>query len=122
MSSTIVFLPAVSIALLLESLAEMRLAMKEINSLKTAAGVEKVDGVVELPNGEKVGVRVGEGKPLEMVVPHEVGVETRAMVGKISQGCSRLKVLNETKRMGYEKVREEKLKNGSIRIVVQRWQ
>jgi hypothetical protein len=122
MSSSVTFLPAVPITLLITSLKELALAYREYKEIRTANGVEKVDGVIELPNKERVGVRIRDGKPLEIVVPENVSAETKNTVKKLKQNCSRLKMLDETKRLGYSKVKEEKLKDGSIRIVVQRWQ
>lgn len=122
MSSSVTFLPGMSITLLLTAVREMALAYKELREIRTANGVEKVDGVIELPGRERVGVRVSEGKPLEIVVPENLSAGARTTVNKLKQNCSRLKMLDETKRLGYSKVKEEKLKDGSIRIVVQRWQ
>jgi len=49
----------------------------------------------------------------------EVAIES---VKKVKQIYSRIKVINELKQKGYDKVKEQKLPDGSIRVVVQKWQ
>jgi hypothetical protein len=131
MSCTVVVAPAiwpigvtvgvsvgVAVPLLVSALSEVNCVLKELKELKTAEGcTTKVDGVIETKDGERIGVRVKQGSPVEFVVTDP---KSRTL-NRINQAYARLKVLDEVKKKGYQKVKEEKLPNGSIRMVVERW-
>ncbi|MBI5528420.1 MAG: DUF1257 domain-containing protein [Deltaproteobacteria bacterium] len=113
----------VSVPLLALALNELKLAVRDLRELRCADGcVVKVDGVVETGTGERIGVRLQTGKPVELVLADPKSDAARACVDKVKQAYARLKVLDEVKKKGYKKVKEEVLPDGSIRVVVQRWQ
>jgi hypothetical protein len=58
---------------------------------------------------------------VEFVVQNENSSSVKATIDRVTQSYARLKILDEVKRRGYQTVKEEKLANGSIRLVVERW-
>lgn len=82
----------------------------------------KVDYVIRNKAGDRIGVRENkETKKVEFVVKDENKESVKETLSQATQAYARLKILNEVKARGYGKVKEEKLPNGSIRLVVERW-
>jgi hypothetical protein len=104
------------------AIQELRLARKELKELEDCHGKRvAVDYVIENQQGEKIGVRANEAGNVEFIPQKPQSKSTQETINQLKQTCARLKVLDEVKRQGYQKVKEEKLPNGSIRLVVQRW-
>lgn len=123
MSSSVTVEPLVmSIQLLMMGIKELKLGLEQHAALKIEGGETcKVDYVVTNEVGEKIGIRnAGEGK-VEFIPEKPKSKTTCATIDKMKQSYARLKILDEVKKKGYQNVKEEKLPNGSIRIVVQRW-
>lgn len=107
---------------LLDAVKELRLARKEVKEIEDCHGKRvAVDYVIENQQGENIGVRTNEAGNVEFIPQQPQSKTTQATINQLKQTCARLKVLDEVKRQGYQKVKEEKLPNGSIRLVVQRW-
>lgn len=108
---------------LLDAIDELRLAKRELKELEDCHGKRiAVDYVVENQQGEKIGVRSNEAGHIEFIPQKPESAATQETINQLKQTCARIKILDEVKRKGYQKVKEEKLPNGSIRVVVQRWQ
>lgn len=85
-----------------------------------------VDLVLKNAHGDRIGVRSlpainGQEQPLEFVFENSNSSKAKQTVDRIRQAYARLQIINELKQKGYQNVKEEKLPNGSIRLVVQKW-
>lgn len=121
-----------SISLLVEGLRELNDAI-QVEDVREKAGAEaqvedcrgqkvKVDYVLRNKAGDRIGVRENkESKQVEFVVKDEEKASVKETINQATQAYARLKILNEVKARGYGKVKEEKLPNGAIRLVVERW-
>jgi hypothetical protein len=107
---------------LVDAIKELSLARKELKELEDCHGKRvAVDYVIENQQGEKIGVRANKAGNIEFVPQKPDSAATKETINQLKQTCARLKVMDEVKRQGYQKIKEEKLPNGSIRLVVQRW-
>ena len=105
------------------AVSDLRQAEEKIRELENCKGQKvKVDYVIQNEVGDKIGVTTNQEGNVEFVVQDDKSLTVKATVDKVTQAYARLKILNEVKRKGYQKVKEEKLANGSIRLVVERWQ
>jgi len=79
-----------------------------------------VDYVIKNEVGEKIGVRTNQEGNVEFILQKET-TTAKATIDKATQAYARVKILDEVKRKGYQTIKEEKLANGSIRLVVEKW-
>ena len=101
---------------------DLRQANEKIRELENCAGQKvKVDCVIENEVGDKIGIKKNAEGKVEFVVQNENSSSVKATIDRVTQSYARLKILDEVKRRGYQTVKEEKLANGSIRLVVERW-
>lgn len=123
MSSSVTIAPEILIAdLLISGIQAIAKAFSKDKQLRDEHGkTHEVDYVFENEAGEKVGVRHREGQPAEFVKERAHSKATDATLNKVRQSYARLKILNEVKKKGYQQVKEEKLADGSIRLVVEKW-
>lgn len=118
-----------SVELLIEGVKQLGLAVNDlrqanekIRELENCEGQKvKVDYVIQNEVGDKIGVKATKEGNVEFVVQNDKSPTVKATIDKVTQAYARLKILDEVKRKGYQKVKEEKLPNGSIRMVVERW-
>ena len=118
-----------SIGTLMQGVQELGLAVndlknatEEMKQFENCQGEKvKVDYVIKNEVGEKIGVRTNQEGNVEFVVQNDKSPTVKSTIDKVTQAYSRIKVLDEVKRKGYQTVKEEKLANGSIRLVVERW-
>lgn len=83
--------------------------------------IKEVDLLIKTVEGKEIGV-VEDSEGLHFIVPDLECAVTNAAIKKIKQRYSKYKVLHELKSKGYEKIKEEKLPNGKIRMVVEKWE
>ncbi len=90
-----------------------------------------VDLVLQNTHGDRIGIKAQPPKdgpegvqeqPLEFVFEDKNSKTAKKTVDKIRQAYARIQILSDLKRKGYQNVKEEKLPNGAIRLVVQKWQ
>lgn len=81
-----------------------------------------VDLVVSDERGTQLGVKVDKKTGLATFVGHD-GKDKRAtaLAHRIAQRYAYSKTLEELKRKGYQIAKEEKQKDGTIKLVAQRW-
>ena len=112
---------ATSIAMLLEGVRQLGIAIKEIKELVDEKGHAcQVDFVLKNKDGDEIGVQRTE-TGVNFVVIHPENETVKKTMNEVKQVYSRLKILNSVKQKGYSQVKEEKLPDGSIRLVVQKW-
>lgn len=106
---------------------ELKLAQEELDRLKEIStdleGQEIENWKTTITYAEDVELVVSKKNNEICVEPVDIN-NPKALdsVNKIKQIYSKIKVLNDLKKKGYDKVKEEKLPDGSIRFVVQKWQ
>ena len=82
----------------------------------------EVDYIMKNEVSEKIGIKTNSKGDVEFVVQNDKSPTVKQTIDKVTQAYARLKILDEVKRKGYQTVKEEKLANGSIRLVVEKWQ
>ncbi len=112
---------AASIGMLLEGFRQLGIAIQEIKEYRDEKGnVCPVDMVVTTKQGDLIGVRKTE-EGVSFVTAHPDKASVVKTINDVKQVYSRLKILHAVKAQGYSQVKEEKLPDGSIRLVVQKW-
>ncbi|NDD91234.1 DUF1257 domain-containing protein [bacterium] len=105
------------------AIQDLRESKKELQMLENCAGQKvPVDYVVQNEAGDKIGISQKKSGEIEFVVQHEDRPSVKATLDRVTQAYARLKILDEVKQKGYRSVKEERLANGSIRLVVEKWQ
>jgi hypothetical protein len=109
---------------LLEAFAELQCVREEIKRLETSLGeVVDVEFTVRTQEGERIGVmRNAETKTYELVAQNCGSENALKAMNKVRQTYSKIKVMNELRSKGYQLAKEERLPNGKVRLVVQKWQ
>lgn len=108
---------------LLRAIGEEGLRHEEQRELVTEDGRRHaVDLVVTDEAGTRVGVKLDEKTGVATFVGHD-GSDRRAtaLANRVAQRYAYSKTLEELKRKGYQVAKEEKQKDGTIRLVAQRW-
>lgn len=83
--------------------------------------IAQVQLLITTLEGKKIGVmETKEG--LSFVIPDINCAITQAALKKIKQRYSKYILLHELESKGYAKIKEEKLPNGKIRMVVEKWE
>ena len=113
---------ALSIAMLLEGINQLGLAIKQIQEIRDKAGHAcKVDFVIQNKEGDKIGVVKSQEGQVNFVLADAEKESVKSTINQVKQVYARLKVLQQVKSKGYQQVKEEKLADGTIRLVVQKW-
>jgi hypothetical protein len=100
-----------------------------VRGIQVAKGTAKAQaqaGVFRSANGVEVELKLTEEGNLELCVDEEQlrameGIEKEELSGKIVQGYTHHKVIEELEAQGYTVVEEEELDTGTIRLVVRKW-
>jgi Protein of unknown function (DUF1257) len=82
--------------------------------------IHQVKLLIKTLEGKLIGV-VEDKEGLNFVVPDVNCAVTQAAIKKIKQRYSKYVLLHELESKGYAKIKEEKLPNGKIRMVVEKW-
>ena len=107
---------------LIAAIAEGGLTHEETAAFRSEDGrTHAVDLVVRDEAGAAVGVKVDARTGTATFVGHDRGGQAQALAHRIAQRYAYSKVTQELKRKGYQIAREEKQKDGTIKLVAQRW-
>lgn len=117
-----------SLELLVQGITELSMANEDLRQLEEEKRYMKdchgkkhvIDYRITNEHGDKIGIVQKEDGKVEFVSEKD-SATVKQTIDKVTQAYSRLKILNEVKKKGYKSVKEEKLPNGSIRIVVEKW-
>lgn len=107
---------------------EEKIEIKHEKTLVDSVGNKiAVDLVLTNTFGDRIGVKAkppvnGEPQPLEFIFQDASSTSAKKTIDQVRQAYARLEILNDLKSKGYKNVKEERLPNGSIRLVVQKWQ
>ena len=108
----------------LESLRELekekQLSLKKNNEIVSEQSQEW-EIALETVKNKKIILKKEKNKAIEIKPENPRDLNVLQICDKIKQTYARIKVLNDLKQKGYTNVKEEKLPNGSIRLVVQKW-
>jgi hypothetical protein len=118
------------IAVVVEGLAELFRAaaeagaevLRERKRLEASDGqTHEVDAVLK-DGAAEVGVRIDPRTRQAVFVPRDCEAGAgRALAGRVVQRYAYSRVLQELKSKGYQVAREEKQRDGSVKLVFQRW-
>jgi hypothetical protein len=118
-----IVIAVVGMAELLKAVVDAGLRHERRTEYKTEDGrTHAVDVVVTDEQGTQVGVKVDAKTGRATFVGHD-GKDKRAsaLANRIAQRYAYSKTLAELKRKGYQITKEEKQKDGTIKLVAQRW-
>jgi Protein of unknown function (DUF1257) len=113
----------VGLAELVQAVVETGLTYEEKKQFETEDGrTHTVDLVVTDEQGSQVGVKVDKKTGVATFVAHD-GPDGRgsALFRRVAQRYAYSRVLAELKVKGYQVAKEEKQKDGTIKLVAQRW-
>ena len=110
------------IAILTQGINELNYAIaKEKELVDCDNQVKKVDLLIKTIDGKEIGaIQTDDG--IEFITKDLDCAITQESIKKIKQRYSKYLVLHELKHKGYEKIKEERLPNGAIRMVVEKWE
>jgi hypothetical protein len=116
-------IPILGMAELLQTVAALSLIDTAAQSFETEdGGTHEVDLVVSDEGGTRVGVKIDEKTGEATFIAHDQRDRRgSALIGRIAQRHAYSRVMEELKRKGYQIASEEKQKDGSIKLVAQRW-
>jgi hypothetical protein len=107
---------------LIAAIAEGGMEHEETKEYRGVDGrVHVVDLVVRDQAGASVGVKVDGKTGTATFVGHDADGRARALANRVAQRYAYSKVTQELKRKGYQIAKEEKQKDGTIKLVAQRW-
>jgi hypothetical protein len=121
--SLLVVVAVQGLAALLSAVAEAGAQIREQRKLRAADGrTHAVDYVATDASGAEVGVKVDARTQRATFIPADCDAGPgRALAGRIAQRYARSRVLEELKRKGFALSREEKQKDGTVKLVLARW-
>ncbi len=94
---------------------------KEKELVDCDKNIKKVDLLIKTIDGKEIGV-IQKDDGIEFIAKDLECALTQDAIKKIRQRFSKYLVLHELKNKGYEKIKEERLPNGKIRMVVEKWE
>jgi Protein of unknown function (DUF1257) len=113
---------SVGLACITNGLKELNYAFeKDKEILDCDNQIHKVKLLIKTLEGKQIGV-IEDKEGLNFVVPDVNCAITQAAIKKIKQRYSKYVLLHELESKGYAKIKEEKLPNGKIRMVVEKWE
>ena len=115
--------PIIGLAELLQTVVALSLVQSSAESFETQDGTtHSVDLVLSDEAGTRVGVKIDAKSGEATFITHdERDRRGSALIGRIAQRHAYSRVMEELKRKGYQIAREEKERDGSIKLVAQRW-
>jgi hypothetical protein len=110
------------VALLIDVIGQLGAECRAEKKMRTVDGAtHDVDYVVK-DGAAEVGVKVDKKTEKVTLIPKDCDAGPgRALAGRIAQRWAYSKAVGELKRKGYTVAREEKQKDGTVRVVMQRW-
>jgi Protein of unknown function (DUF1257) len=110
------------VALLIDVIGQLGAECRAEKKMRTVDGAtHDVDYVVK-DGAAEVGVKVDRKTEKVTLIPKDCDAGPgRALAGRIAQRWAYSKAVGELKRKGYTVAKEEKQKDGTVRVVMQRW-
>lgn len=110
------------VALLIDVIGQLGAECRAEKKMRTVDGASHdVDYVVK-DGAAEVGVKVDKKTEKVTLIPKDCDAGPgKALAGRIAQRWAYSKAVGELKRKGYTVAKEEKQKDGTVRVVMQRW-
>lgn len=122
-ASMAILMTKVGVGLLLDGIHELNYTCEMNQQMQNCQGQKTaVQLLIKNHQGEKIGVRTNEKGEAEFILQDLQSVSALESIKQIRQRYLKYKVLHEVTQQGYKQVKQEKLPNGSIRIVVEKWE
>ncbi|MBF0301106.1 MAG: DUF1257 domain-containing protein [Oligoflexia bacterium] len=113
----------VGMALLTSGICELNYACELNQQIQNCEGkIIAVDLLIKNLQGEKIGIKVNHEGNAEFILEDLKSISALESIRQIKQRYSKNKVLHELQQSGYKNIKQEKLANGNIRIVVEKWE
>lgn len=110
------------LACIAQGVKELEYAMEQEKELLNCDDqLVKVALLIKTHEGKEIGV-IENDDAIEFVVQDINCAITQQAIKKIKQRYAKHALLHELQSQGYTKIKEEKLPNGKIRMVVERWE
>lgn len=111
------------IAALLQAVAEAGAQIRAERKLRASDGTtHEVDYVATDATGAELGVKVDRKTEQVTFVPADCEAgKAKALAGRIAQRYAYARITQELERKGYSLSREEKQRDGSLKLVMTRW-
>ena len=111
------------IGMLLEAIAQTGAEYAKQKQLRTADGAtHDVDYVVTGEDGAQVGVKVDRRTEQAVLIPQDCERgKGKALAGRIAQRYAQSRITEEMQRKGYQLAKQETQRDGSVKLVWQRW-
>jgi hypothetical protein len=110
------------VAELLKAAVEAGVEWREQRKLQTADGKAQAVDYVLSDGKVEVGVKVDARTQRAVFVPQDCEAGPgKALAGRVVQRWAYSRVLQDLKSKGYQVAKEEKRRDGSVKLVLQRW-
>ena len=111
----------IGLSLITQGIMELNYAYEKEKELVDCDNkICKVDLLIKTLDGKEIGI-IEKDDGVDFIAKDLNCALTLESIKKIKQRYSKHALLHELKSKGYSKIKEEKLPNGSIRMVVERW-
>lgn len=111
------------LAMLFDAIAQTGAEYAEQKRLRTVDGeTHDVDYVVTGADGAQVGVKIDRRTEQAVFIPQDCEAgRGRALAGRIAQRYAHARITEEMQRKGYQLAKQEDQRDGSVKMVWQRW-
>jgi hypothetical protein len=111
------------IGMLLEAIVETGCEYAKQKRMQTVDGAtHEVDYVVTAADGAQVGVKVDSKTEQAVFIPQDCeGGKGKALAGRIAQRYAHARITQEMQRKGYQLAKQETQRDGTVKLVWQRW-
>jgi hypothetical protein len=111
------------VGMLLEAIVQTGCEYLEQRQLRTVDGAtHDVDYVVTDQAGAQVGVKIDRKTEQAVFIPQDCeGGRGKALAGRITQRYAQARITEEMQRKGYQLAKQETQRDGSVKLVWQRW-
>ena len=111
------------VGMLLEAIVQTGSEYAQQKRMQTVDGVtHDVDYVVTGEDGAQVGVKVDPRSEQAVFIPQDCeGGKGKALAGRIAQRYAHARITQEMQRKGYQLAKQETQRDGTVKLVWQRW-
>lgn len=111
------------VGMLLEAIVQTGSEYAQQKRMQTVDGAtHDVDYVVTGEDGAQVGVKVDPRSEQAVFIPQDCeGGKGKALAGRIAQRYAHARITQEMQRKGYQLAKQETQRDGTVKLVWQRW-
>jgi len=116
-------LAGIGISLLCQGLHELNFQYEKNQQMNDCEGkLVHIDILVQNLQGERIGIVANKDGGVDFILKDLKSATALEAIKQIQQRYTKFKVLHELERRGYKQIKQEKLPDGSFRIVVEKWE